>query len=162
MAVGVVVVVHCALLVLAARVAALLHLLLLLLAWVLSPSDGRGGVVWLARFALLLSLVLQPAVALFPPPRHPCPPPPLGAQTGASPAYIAAEKGQTGALQALIEAGADVDKATIVSGRGGLVVVMCVGMCVCVHVCVWGGVCSCLLVCACVFTFVFVSVCIYV
>ena len=118
MAVGVVVVVHCALLVLAARVAALLLLLLLLLAWVLSPSDGRGGVVWLARFALLLSLVLLPAVALFPPPRHPCPPPPLGAQDGASPAFIAAQKGHKAALQALIEAGADVNKKDNVSGRG--------------------------------------------
>ena len=111
---------HCALLVLAARVAALLLLLLLvvLLAWVPSPSDGRGGVVWLARFALLLSLVLLPAVALFPPPRHPCPPPPLGAQYGWTPAHIAAANGQTGALQALIEAGADVNKKNNVSGRG--------------------------------------------
>ena len=104
------------------RVAALLLLLLvlLLLAWVLSPSDGRGGVVWLARFALLLSLVLLPAVALFPPPRHPCPRPPLGAQLGYTPAHFAAANGQKGALQALIEAGADVNKARDVSGRGWL------------------------------------------
>ena len=89
---------------------------------------------------LWLGMIL-PAVALFPPPRHPCPPPPLAAQDGDTPAHAAARNGHKAALQALIEAGADVDKATNVSGRGvawGLV--MCVGVFVCVCLCMYGCV----------------------
>ena len=80
---------------------------------------------------------------------------PLYAQTGASPALIAACNGQTGALKLLIEAQADVNKAVNVSGLG-----LCV--CACLHV-ITCAVRACVCVCAwvCAFSNAYECKCVY-